>query len=77
MIEIGFYLIGVMFAGYTMGSVFVKVLSKIRFYYNIKNYSIMIIYILTLPFIPLLFVVMIIMTGIGVETFYVLATGQL
>lgn len=71
MFEMGFYLIAVMFSGFTTGSIFVKLMVNARYNYNIKNYLNMVLNILVMPLIPLLFVVMILGVGIGVEMLYI------
>ena len=67
----------VIFSGYTVGSVFIKLMVNARYNYNIGNYLNMILSILAIPFIPLLFIIMIIMAGVGVELLYIFTTGQL
>ena len=77
MMEMGIYLIVVIFSGYVCGTIFINLISNSRYHYNIKNYGLMILYLMPIPLIPILFVIIPIIAGLGIEIIYTFLTGQI
>jgi len=77
MMEMGIYLIVVIFSGYVCGTIFINLISNSRYHYNIKNYDLMILYLMPIPLIPILFVIIPIIAGLGIEIIYIFLTGQI
>lgn len=77
MMELGFYFIVLIFSGYATGTFFVHLYKSIRYTYNSGKFLHMFLYILCMPFLPLMFLIIILAAGFGVELGYVFLTGQI
>ena len=71
------YLCGIIYAGYFTGTTFTKLIKKAIFNYEFQQYSHMIFNIILIPLLPLMFLGIVMILGIGLEFYYVITTGQL